>query len=138
MSVYVRAYASELTAYILAVYGGVKPCRSEQKKCTEIECNTVTGDGLTLGAINTYGIVAAGGVLGGVSTYQCNNVTNTYRGVFFEGFNNNVVFRGNGFDRHDVGLLMDGGSIIGDQFDNQGYYGNTWTGGANSDVFHDG
>lgn len=104
----------------------------------QIECNTISGDGQTLGATNTYGIVAAGGALGGVSTYQCNTVTNTYTGVFFEGFNNTVTFRGNGFDRHDIGLLMDGGSIIGNQFDNQGYYGNTWTHSTNLDAVHQG
>lgn len=97
-----------------------------------IECNTITGDGQTLGTTNTYGIVAAGGTLGGVSTYQCNNVTNTYRGVFFEGFNNNVVFRGNGFDRHDVGLLLDGAAVIGPQQ----YMGNTWARNTNDDAIH--
>ncbi|WMX17541.1 T9SS type A sorting domain-containing protein [Aureispira sp. CCB-E] len=100
----------------------------------QIECNTISGDGQTLGATNTYGIVAAGGALGGVSTYQCNNVTLTNVGVFFEGFNNTVTFRGNGFDRHNTGLLLDGGAII----DVQQYTGNTWTHAANLDAFHQG
>jgi hypothetical protein len=94
----------------------------------------ITGDanGQTLNALNTCGIVVGGGPLGGISTYQCNTVTGTNVGVFFEGFNDEVDFRGNGFDRHDIGLLLDGGSVI----EPQEYKGNTWTQATNLDAWH--
>lgn len=109
-----------------------------------IECNTVIGDDFTRNALNTYGIVASGGaILGGGSIYQCNALTGTNIGVFFEGFNNQVDFKGNSFDDHNIGLLMDAGAVIGVQvttlpnFTDQ-YHGNLWTGAASSDVFHQG
>ncbi|BDS14738.1 T9SS type A sorting domain-containing protein [Aureispira anguillae] len=100
-----------------------------------IECNTITGDANTRNALDTRGIIASGGaILGGGSIYQCNAVTGTNIGVFFEGFNNQVDFKGNRFDDHHIGLLMDAGAVIG----NQDYEGNTWTHAASTDAFHQG
>lgn len=104
-----------------------------------IGCNTVIGDANTKNAMNTYGIVAAGGAtLGSGSIYQCNQLDKTNVGGFFSG-TNDVEFRGNRFDEHETGLLLDANATIGVQRTNlpngnQELYGNTWTGNTVEDA----
>ncbi|WP_264791982.1 T9SS type A sorting domain-containing protein [Aureispira anguillae] len=104
-----------------------------------VECNSIEGNRQTLNAADVFGIVGAtNATLGGQSIYQCNAVDRTNIGVYFEGFNN-LQFRGNRFDRHETGLLLESNAVIGVQRTNlpngnQELHGNRWTGNTTEDA----
>jgi len=91
-----------------------------------VSCNRIRGNGQTTTTPNTFGITSS---MLQNSIIRCNQLDRTNVGVYFEGLND-VDFRGNRFDEHDTGLLLDGNAVIGQQ----PHEGNTWTGNTSEDA----
>lgn len=87
-----------------------------------VSCNKVNGNSNVRSASNTR---ALSGRNLKRSLWQCNQLSETYTGAYFEGFNA-LSLKGTVFHKHHVGLLLSNNAIIGKQYQ----HGNVWMPGT--------